>query len=191
MREQMSGHIFVKRISCAGESPTFPLLLSPGEIAFSPPEFCVSMRDRCRNDHCGANHIRKKTDEYDTLGPRFGLRRIALPRGCGPAFHWVGQQQGVDFRLLKEIRNINESRREIFFKKIVGAVWTLRGKRVAALGLAFKGGFDGAEKRLSLRLWLAANRQERRHLVLCDPHHHARADGLSPVCALACATYLN
>jgi UDPglucose 6-dehydrogenase len=58
------------------------------------------------------------------------------------AFHWVAQQQGVDFQLLQEIRRVNDTQREIFFNKVRAALWTLRGKRLAALGLAFKGDTD-------------------------------------------------
>jgi UDPglucose 6-dehydrogenase len=54
------------------------------------------------------------------------------------AFHWVAQQQGLDFQLLAEIRRINDAQRDVFFNKVRAALWTLRGKRLAALGLAFK-----------------------------------------------------
>jgi UDPglucose 6-dehydrogenase len=58
------------------------------------------------------------------------------------AFHWVAQQKGVDFQLLQEIRNINETQKDLFFNKVLSALWTLRGKRLAALGLAYKGDTD-------------------------------------------------
>jgi UDPglucose 6-dehydrogenase len=54
----------------------------------------------------------------------------------------VAQQQGVDFQLLQEIRNINETQKDIFFNKVLSALWTLRGKRLAVLGLAYKGDTD-------------------------------------------------
>jgi UDPglucose 6-dehydrogenase len=54
----------------------------------------------------------------------------------------VAQERGVDFQLLEEIRKINDTQREVFFNKVRSALWTLRGKRLAALGLAFKGGTD-------------------------------------------------
>jgi UDPglucose 6-dehydrogenase len=58
------------------------------------------------------------------------------------AFHWVAQQRGVDFQLLNEVRKINETQKDIFFNKVRSALWTLRGKKIAALGLAFKGDTD-------------------------------------------------
>jgi len=58
------------------------------------------------------------------------------------AFHYVAQQRGVDFQLLQEVRKINETQKIIFFNKVLSALWTLRGKRLCALGLAFKGDTD-------------------------------------------------
>lgn len=58
------------------------------------------------------------------------------------AFHWVAQQQGIDFQLLEEVRRINEKQKDLFFNKVRSALWTLRGKKLAALGLAFKGDTD-------------------------------------------------
>jgi UDPglucose 6-dehydrogenase len=80
------------------------------------------------------------------IGPRFLRAGLGYGGSCFPkdvaAFHWVAQQRGVDFQLLNEIRKINERQREIFFNKVLSALWTLRGKKLAALGLAFKGDTD-------------------------------------------------
>ena len=80
------------------------------------------------------------------IGPKFLRAGLGYGGSCFPkdvaAFHWVAQQQGVDFQLLQEIRKINETQKEVFFNKVLSALWTLRGKRLAALGLAFKGDTD-------------------------------------------------
>jgi UDPglucose 6-dehydrogenase len=80
------------------------------------------------------------------IGPGFLRAGLGYGGSCFPkdvaAFHWVAQQRGVDFNLLDEIRKINETQKEIFFNKVLSALWTLRGKRLAALGLAFKGNTD-------------------------------------------------
>ena len=80
------------------------------------------------------------------IGPKFLRAGLGYGGSCFPkdvaAFHWVAQQQGVNFQLLQEIRKINETQRDIFFNKVLAALWTLRGKRLAALGLAFKGDTD-------------------------------------------------
>lgn len=80
------------------------------------------------------------------IGPRFLSAGLGYGGSCFPkdvaAFHWVAQQQGVDFQLLQEIRKVNESQLDIFFNKVRSALWTLPGKRLAALGLSFKGDTD-------------------------------------------------
>ena len=58
------------------------------------------------------------------------------------AFRSVGSQLGVNLNLLHEVEQINLRQRERFVAKIRAALWTLRGKKIAVLGLAFKGGTD-------------------------------------------------
>ncbi len=90
------------------------------------------------------------------IGPRFLRAGLGYGGSCFPkdvaAFHWVAQQRGVDFQLLDEIRKINERQREIFFNKVLSALWTLRGKRLAALGLAFKGDTDDIRESPAINL---------------------------------------
>jgi UDPglucose 6-dehydrogenase len=80
------------------------------------------------------------------IGSKFLRAGLGYGGSCFPkdvaAFHYVAQQRGVKFQLLKEIRDINETQKDVFFNKVLSALWTLRGKRLAALGLAFKGGTD-------------------------------------------------
>ncbi|HEX4031538.1 MAG TPA: UDP-glucose/GDP-mannose dehydrogenase family protein [Terracidiphilus sp.] len=80
------------------------------------------------------------------IGPKFLRAGLGYGGSCFPkdvaAFHWVAQQRGVDFQLLTEIRKINETQKEVFYNKVLSALWTVRGKRLAALGLAFKGDTD-------------------------------------------------
>jgi UDPglucose 6-dehydrogenase len=80
------------------------------------------------------------------IGPGFLRAGLGYGGSCFPkdvaAFHWVAQQRGVNFELLQEVRKINEAQKDIFFNKVLSALWTLPGKRLAALGLAFKGDTD-------------------------------------------------
>jgi UDPglucose 6-dehydrogenase len=81
-----------------------------------------------------------------SIGPKFLSAGLGYGGSCFPkdvaAFQWVAQQQGVEFQLLDDIRKINDTQRNVFFNKVRAALWTLRGKRLAALGLAFKGDTD-------------------------------------------------
>ena len=80
------------------------------------------------------------------IGPRFLNPGIGYGGSCFPkdlmAFRAVARECGYEFRLLDEVMRINEEQRQRFLRKVRTALWTLRGKRLGVLGLAFKGGTD-------------------------------------------------
>jgi UDPglucose 6-dehydrogenase len=80
------------------------------------------------------------------IGPRFLRAGIGYGGSCFPkdiaAFRAVARDFGCQFGLLDEVHRINEEQRERFMKKVRGALWTLKKKRLAVLGLAFKDGTD-------------------------------------------------
>ena len=80
------------------------------------------------------------------IGRRFLRPGVGYGGSCFPkdllAFRAVARDCGYDFRLLDEVIRINEDQRQRFLRKIRNALWTLKGKRLAVLGLAFKGGTD-------------------------------------------------
>jgi UDPglucose 6-dehydrogenase len=49
---------------------------------------------------------------------------------------------GVDFEILKAAERINKQRIDRFVEKVHRALWVVKGKRVAILGLAFKANTD-------------------------------------------------
>ena len=80
------------------------------------------------------------------IGPKFLNAGIGYGGSCFPkdvqAFYAVATQCGYDFSLLNEVMKINAEQRQRFLRKVRSALWTLRGKRLAVLGLAFKDGTD-------------------------------------------------
>jgi UDPglucose 6-dehydrogenase len=80
------------------------------------------------------------------IGGRFLAPGIGYGGSCFPkdvaAFRSVADQLGIDFSLLTEVEKINVTQKKRFLAKVRSALWTLRGKRLAVLGLAFKGGTD-------------------------------------------------
>jgi len=80
------------------------------------------------------------------IGPRFLRAGIGYGGSCFPkdiaAFRAVARDFGCQFGLLDEVHRINEEQRQRFMKKVRGALWTLKKKRLAILGLAFKDGTD-------------------------------------------------
>ncbi|HEX4005033.1 MAG TPA: UDP-glucose/GDP-mannose dehydrogenase family protein [Acidobacteriaceae bacterium] len=80
------------------------------------------------------------------IGPNFLRAGIGYGGSCFPkdvaAFRDVAEKMGVNFGLLSEVEKINTEQKRRFFQKIRSALWTLRGKKIAVLGLAYKGGTD-------------------------------------------------
>jgi UDPglucose 6-dehydrogenase len=80
------------------------------------------------------------------IGRRFLNPGVGYGGSCFPkdvmAFRAVARECGYDFRLLDEVMRINEDQRDRFLRKVRSALWTLRGKNIGVLGLAFKGGTD-------------------------------------------------
>ncbi|MFZ1917448.1 MAG: UDP-glucose/GDP-mannose dehydrogenase family protein [Terriglobales bacterium] len=90
------------------------------------------------------------------IGPRFLNPGIGYGGSCFPkdltAFRAVAKESGYDFRLLEEVIRINEEQRHRFLRKVRSVLWTLRGKRLGVLGLAFKGGTDDTRESPALLL---------------------------------------
>jgi len=82
----------------------------------------------------------------DRIGPRFLRPGIGYGGSCFPkdvaAFRSVAEQHGLDFNLLAEVEKINSVQKKRFLAKVRSTLWTLRGKKLAVLGLAFKGDTD-------------------------------------------------
>jgi UDPglucose 6-dehydrogenase len=90
------------------------------------------------------------------------------------AFRSVARECGYEFRLLDEVMRINEEQRQRFLRKVRNALWTLRGKRLAVLGLAFKGGTDDIRESPAILL-IQSLVQEGCVVVAYDPAATERA----------------
>lgn len=112
------------------------------------------------------------------IGPRFLNPGVGYGGSCFPkdlmAFRAVARECGYDFRLLDEVMRINEEQRQRFIRKVRGALWTLRGKKLGVLGLAFKGGTDDVRESPAILL-IQALLQEGCQVRAYDPAAHARA----------------
>ena len=80
------------------------------------------------------------------IGPKFLRAGLGYGGSCFPkdvaAFHWVAQQQRRGLPTASGDPQDQRNAKGVFFNKVLSALWTLRGKRLAALGLAFKGDTD-------------------------------------------------
>ncbi len=108
--------------------------------------FINSVANLCEAVNADVKEVAKGIGLDARIGPKFLNPGVGYGGSCFPkdlaAFRWVAEQQGIDFRLLAEVEKINAVQKKNFFNKIRAALWTLRGKRIAILGLAFKGDTD-------------------------------------------------
>jgi UDPglucose 6-dehydrogenase len=112
------------------------------------------------------------------IGPRFLSPGVGYGGSCFPkdlmAFRAVARECGYEFRLLDEVMRINEDQRHRFIRKVRSALWTLRGKKLGVLGLAFKGGTDDIRESPAILL-IQSLLQEGCQISAYDPAARERA----------------
>ncbi|TFE66097.1 UDP-glucose 6-dehydrogenase [Methylacidiphilum sp. Yel] len=90
------------------------------------------------------------------IGKHFLKAGIGWGGSCFPkdvaAFIKISQELGYDFKLLKEVSQINNDQKEIFLRKIRNVLWVLKDKRIGLLGLAFKNNTDDVRSSVAMDL---------------------------------------
>ena len=112
------------------------------------------------------------------LNPGIGYGGSCFPKDV-MAFRAVARESGYDFRLLDEVMRINEDQRQRFLRKVRSALWTLRGKNLGVLGLAFKGGTDDIRESPALFI-VQALLQEGSKITAYDPAAMERVKEVIP-----------
>jgi UDPglucose 6-dehydrogenase len=85
------------------------------------------------------------------LRPGLGFGGFCLPKDI-QAFMRLGARVGIDVALLNAVEGINQRRVESFMQKLHQALWVLKHKRVAVLGLSFKPDTDDIRFAPALKL---------------------------------------
>lgn len=107
-----------------------------------------------------------------------GFGGFCFPKDVQAFIHLAGTV-GVDFDILKAAERVNKQRIERFFDKVRQALWVVKGKRVAVLGLAFKANTD--DIRFSPALEVAKELfREGAQVHASDPEAISRAKVLLP-----------
>jgi UDPglucose 6-dehydrogenase len=108
--------------------------------------FINAVSNLCEAADANVEQVARGMGLDSRIGPKFLRPGIGYGGSCFPkdiaAFRSVAEQMGVDFSLLSEVEKININQKKRFLSKVRSALWTLRGKRLAVLGLAFKGDTD-------------------------------------------------
>ncbi len=108
--------------------------------------FINAVANLCEATDANVEQVAKGMGLDNRIGPKFLRPGVGYGGSCFPkdvaAFRSVAEQLGIDFGLLAEVEKINTDQKKRFLSKVRSALWTLRGKRIGVLGLAFKGGTD-------------------------------------------------
>jgi UDPglucose 6-dehydrogenase len=108
--------------------------------------FINAVSNLCEATNANVEQVARGIGLDGRIGPRFLRPGIGYGGSCFPkdvaAFRAVAEQLGIDFNLLTEVEKINAQQKKRFLSKVRSALWTLRGKRLGVLGLAFKGETD-------------------------------------------------
>jgi UDPglucose 6-dehydrogenase len=146
--------------------------------------FINAVASICESVGADVNQVCQGVGADSRIGRRFLNPGIGYGGSCFPkdvlAFRAVARECGYDFRLLDEVMHINEEQRTRFLRKVRSALWTLRGKNLGVLGLAFKGGTDDIRESPALFL-VQALLQEGCRITAYDPAAMERAqDAIKP-----------
>src|SRR5438045_7925754 len=140
--------------------------------------FINAVASICESVGANVQQVREGIGTDTRIGPRFLNPGIGYGGSCFPkdlmAFRAVARECGYEFRLLDEVIRINEDQRQRFIRKVRSALWTLRGKKLGVLGLAFKGGTDDIRESPAILLSQSLL-QEGCQISAFDPAAHGRA----------------
>ena len=121
------------------------------------------------------------------LDPRIGTQFLRAGLGFGgfcfpkdlQAFIHLAGTVGVDFDILKAAERVNKQRIERFLEKARQALWVIKGKHVAVLGLAFKANTDDIRFSPALEVVKELLRQGAR-VQATDPEAISRTRAMFP-----------
>ena len=145
--------------------------------------FINAVANICETVGADIEQVCKGIGADSRIGKRFLHPGIGYGGSCFPkdlkAFHAVARECGYDFRLLEEVSRVNEEQLQRFLRKVKRALWTLRGKKLAVLGLAFKGGTDDIRESPALAV-VEMLLREGCEIRAFDPAAMERARGVLP-----------
>jgi UDPglucose 6-dehydrogenase len=134
--------------------------------------FINLMSDLCERTDADVGLVAKGMGLDPRIGERFLHAGLGYGGSCFPkdvrALIKIGEDLGADLSLLKEVDRINTERIQSFLSKIKKALWIVKDKKIAVLGLAFKPETDDTRNAPSISLINELQSQEAL-LRLYDP----------------------
>lgn len=122
----------------------------------------------------------------DAMGLDKRIGRSFLNAGAGyggscfpkdvDAFIHLASQKGYDFEMLKAVRRVNESQKQLVFKKIEEALWNIKDKTVAVFGISFKPDTDDIRNSTAIEI-IEMLQKAGASIRAYDPQAMAKAKG--------------
>jgi len=112
--------------------------------------------DLCEKTEADVEQVAIGMGQDPRIGKMFLNAGLGYGGSCFPkdikALTRIGEDMGVNMDLLKEADRINHERTAGFVNKIKRALWILKDKRIAVLGLAFKPDTDDIREASSIKI---------------------------------------
>ena len=112
--------------------------------------------DLCDKTDADVEQVAKGMGFDPRIGSLFLRAGLGYGGSCFPkdikALTRIGEDLGVSINLLKEADRVNAERISVFTKKIKKALWILKEKRIAVLGLSFKPETDDIREAPSIKV---------------------------------------
>jgi UDPglucose 6-dehydrogenase len=145
--------------------------------------YANAMADLCEKIGADVEEVTHAMGLDPRIGGQFLRAGLGFGGFCFPkdlqAFVHLAGTVGVNFDILKAAERVNKQRVERFVAKVYKALWVVKGKRVAILGLAFKANTD--DVRFSPALEVArAMLHEGADIHASDPVAISRAQAVLP-----------
>jgi UDPglucose 6-dehydrogenase len=141
------------------------------------------LADLCEKLGGNVDEVTRAVGMDPRIGPQFlraglGFGGFCLPKDI-QAFIHLAETVGVDFRMLKEVERVNKQRVDRLLEKAGKALWVLKGKKIALLGLAFKANTDDIRFAPAIEV-LRRLIAEGAEVCACDPQAIERTRALFP-----------
>ena len=134
--------------------------------------FINLMADLCERTNADVEQVAKGMGLDSRIGEQFLRAGLGYGGSCFPkdvrALIKIGEDLKIDFSFLREVDKINHNRIDVFIEKVKKALWILKDKEIALLGLAFKPETDDLRNAPSIKV-IEALLAEGARLRLYDP----------------------
>jgi UDPglucose 6-dehydrogenase len=114
------------------------------------------MANLCEKTEADIQQVAQGMGLDPRIGGLFLKAGLGFGGSCFPkdlkALIKIGEDLGVNMNLLKETDKVNADRVKVFLEKIKKALWILKDKKIAVLGLAFKPDTDDIREAPSIKV---------------------------------------